>query len=391
MNILYTYTDKLKGHDLIWAFLEEGYKLQPYIRSFNAVEKGEEYENLKNELIAYIKEHSYDAVISWNYFPLVSDACEATGIPYMSWIFDHPLLHVFSKNMHNSCNHIFVFDRIFTDKLKALGANAYHLPLGVNTSRLSGLVITDEDIAEYSNDMAFVGSLYQRNPYNKVKLPELIREKFDNLFIKQLGDWHNNYIYDETTDEDLEIFEKLVPIDGRENFPYISTKELYMGFFLARKYAQTEREYVLGRLAENFNITLYNSEDDKSVLKGVVCKNAVGYETQAPKVYFSTKINLNFTIKSIESGLPLRVFDIMGVGGFLLSNYQAEFDELYEPGKEVELFSSFEELEDKAAFYLRHEKERLTIAMNGYKRTCAEHTMRQRVHKMLEITFGRQL
>ena len=81
----------------------------------------------------------------------------------------------------------------------------------------------------------------------------------------------------------------------------------------------------------------------------------------------------------------------MGVGGFLLSNYQAEFDELYEPGKEVELFSSFEELEDKAAFYLRHEKERLTIAMNGYKRTCAEHTMRQRVHKMMEITFGRQL
>lgn len=49
-----------------------------------------------------------------------------------------------------------------------------------------------------------------------------------------------------------------------------------------------------------------------------------------PLVFKNTCINLNITLKSIQSGIPLRGMDIMGSGGFLLTNYQNDFlDFLY--------------------------------------------------------------
>lgn len=52
---------------------------------------------------------------------------------------------------------------------------------------------------------------------------------------------------------------------------------------------------------------------------------AVDYYEVMPHVFKQSKINLNITLRSIQSGMPLRAWDIMGAGGFLLSNYQADF------------------------------------------------------------------
>ena len=44
-----------------------------------------------------------------------------------------------------------------------------------------------------------------------------------------------------------------------------------------------------------------------------------------PLVFQNSKINLNITLRSIKNGIPLRAIDIMGAGGFLLTNYQNDF------------------------------------------------------------------
>ena len=43
-----------------------------------------------------------------------------------------------------------------------------------------------------------------------------------------------------------------------------------------------------------------------------------------PYVFRNSRINLNITLRSIKSGIPLRCMDIYGAGGFLLSNYQTD-------------------------------------------------------------------
>ena len=73
----------------------------------------------------------------------------------------------------------------------------------------------------------------------------------------------------------------------------------------------------------------------------------------------------------------------MGAGGFLLSNEQEEIAELLEPGKDLELFSSTEELIDKCLFYLKRDDIREKIAWQGYQTVQQNYTCRHRLDQLL--------
>ena len=104
-----------------------------------------------------------------------------------------------------------------------------------------------------------------------------------------------------------------------------------------------------------------------------------------PKAYYLSKINMNLTLHTITQGLPLRIFDIMGVGGFVLSNYQPAIDDLFEIGKEIEVYHDLDEMEDKVRFYLSHDSSRQLIAINGYKAVKENYDNTVLIRKMLEI------
>lgn len=390
MKLLYCYSKDNQAQDILWGFIELGIEMTANTKSNDAFVTGEALNYDAEQIEKLIRQEKCEGVLSWNYYPAASIACERVGVPYIAWLFDSPLIHVYSDTMTNSCNYIFAFDKMQYQDIRSKGGNCYYLPLAVNATRLGAMEITDEEIAKYSESISFVGSLYTKNMYNSA-IPFFTKEsvtKHQELFAKQYGNWKDNYLYTDITDEDIDMMEKAAPLKGIESYSFADRQNIYVGFLLARKMAEYERVRMLNELAQYFSVTLYNSSDDKSMLNGVICKPKVNYEKETPKVYFSSKINLNMTLRSIETGLPLRVFDIMGVGGFLMSNYQKEFEELYEPEKDVVLYSSMDELIDKARFYLTHERERLTIAMNGYKRTISEHTMKHRAATILKIVYG---
>ena len=73
-----------------------------------------------------------------------------------------------------------------------------------------------------------------------------------------------------------------------------------------------------------------------------------------------------------------RNFEIPGTGGFQLSGASEDLASYYEPDKEIVLFSSTDELIEKAQRYLETDEERSAIATAGYRRTLAEHTYAHR-------------
>ena len=91
------------------------------------------------------------------------------------------------------------------------------------------------------------------------------------------------------------------------------------------------------------------------------------------------------TNRPIRSGLPQRIFDIMGAGGFLLTNYQPELTEYFEIGKEVAVYESQQDLLEKIAYYLEHEDERVEIAANGRRAIEKNHQYAQRLQMMFEV------
>ena len=90
-------------------------------------------------------------------------------------------------------------------------------------------------------------------------------------------------------------------------------------------------------------------------------------------------------MRGIKSGIPLRAFDIMGAGGFLLSNYQEGFLEYFVPGEDFVYYESKEDLLAKVEYYLSHDEERKAIARNGHEKVAASHTYRHRIGEMLNF------
>jgi spore maturation protein CgeB len=97
---------------------------------------------------------------------------------------------------------------------------------------------------------------------------------------------------------------------------------------------------------------------------------------------FQSKIVLNITNSNfycVETGLNLRIFEVLAAGGFLLTDHYGEISELLEIGKEIETYSSGKELKEKVEYYLSHDEERKKIAAAGKKKFYELYTWEQRV------------
>ena len=140
----------------------------------------------------------------------------------------------------------------------------------------------------------------------------------------------------------------------------------------------------------NFYVDVYTRSScrDLTSVPNLRFKGGVSTLTEMPKVFHCSKINLNITIKSIQSGLSLRVWDVLGCGGFLLSNYQTEIPEYFEIDKDLVCYESIGDLKEKTAYYLAHDDIRMEIAHNGYEKVKAQHTWAHRISAMMQTVLA---
>lgn len=386
MNVLVYRYGSICEPDIIEAFK----KLQ-----LNVIEEATEV-NQKNILpsdqVRLVKEalDKYHPmfVFSINFFPAIADICQIYGTKYLCWTVDCPVPELYSKSVKHSTNRIFLFDRAQYEAIYPYNPDGvFYLPLAAATERFDQVVesITQEDVKKYSSDISFVGSLYiEKNPLRefKSKLPEFMIGYINGVVEASLKVMGYNFM-EETITKDL--VEELKKADEK----FYSSKDSVTnidGFIAAHSYlgmqaAERDRIRTLNTLAQYFNVDLY-TRSDVSELKNVQEHGGVKTLTEMPKIFQLSKINLNMTIKPIQTGLPLRIFDIMGCGGFCMTNYQAEIPELFEIGVDLEAYSSLEELVDKCSYYLTHEDERMQIALNGYRKVKEYHGY---VNRMVEM------
>ena len=161
---------------------------------------------------------------------------------------------------------------------------------------------------------------------------------------------------------------------------------VYAHYFLARKVAEIERTTLLSGISENYNLSLYTHSQTPSLPK-VKNLGKVDYYDEMPFVFRDSKINLNISLKSIMTGIPLRCIDIMGCGGFLLTNYQADLFRHFEPGVHFDYFTDETDLLQKIDYYLTHEDERITISENAKEIIKLNHNLTNYLQEMIEFVF----
>ena len=324
-----------------------------------------------------IQDNVYDAVFSVNFAPVISKVCQHRGIRYISWVYDSPMHIRNIEVMKNSCNEIYMFDWGQVQEYKKFGVNMEHLPLAVD-SEIFNLPMNDEIIKKYSAQISLVGKMYTTD-YPKYTSPlSTETKKLLNDMISSQRDVYNDcFIPELLTDELLQKINAEYANAGLDF--YIEKRELE--YMMLCETTSRERTVILSLLSKHFDTHLYTTE--KPGIDNLKVHGPVDYYKQMPYIFKLSDINLNISLKSIRTGIPLRCVDVLGCGGFLLSNYQEELVQYLEVGKDCEVYGSFEEMYEKAAFYTKHEELRKQIARNGFMKAQEIFTFRNRIEQMI--------
>ena len=385
MKILYMDWKSFCTEDLIPAFERKGCQVirVPFTKELGW--KGDEYTDM---LRALIKAEQPDFVFSFNFYPLISNVCNTEKCLYISWVYDSPQLSLCSDAANNSCNRIFLFDHEQFLFFHGKGnKNVSFLPMAANPDRIAHMPFTEEIHKKYSSEISFVGSIYSEkkhrlyerlnnaDPYTKGYLEGVIKA--------QKLVYGENFIEKTLTKEIIDEMMRIYPMsnDQRGNE---TPSWLYSEYILSRQVTSEERAEVLDSLSEAHEVKLYTYDDTWKTGNVINC-GPVDYYDNAPYVFRFSDINLNITLRSIKSGIPLRAFDIMGSGGFLMSSYTSDFLNFFVPGEDFVFYESISDLHEKCDYYLTHTEERLKISENGYKKICIEHTFDHRVHHILSL------
>lgn len=139
-------------------------------------------------------------------------------------------------------------------------------------------------------------------------------------------------------------------------------------------------------LSEKYPFLIYTGSDTTAYPK-LINNGLASTHSEMPLIFHESTVNLNITAKSIRSGLPLRIWDILGSGGFCLTNYQSELPEFLSIGEDLDTYASLEELDEKVAYYLSHPNHAKEIAMHGLETAKKYHTYEIRLTQMLKLAF----
>lgn len=334
-----------------------------------------------DHLCEQLKKEQYDFLFSINFFPVLAQACHDSSLPYVCWNCDSPLLAMYHESIFYPMNIVFCFDQSNVKEFQALGVkNMFHLPLAVHTKRLSRQIHRDR-MPKYP--VSFVGSLYEKNSYDRIadKLPPYLRGYLEGAMNAQLFISGGNLLELLLTEDICLTLEELIEYHRSER-SFASMRALFTSTVLGFKTAFLERHQNLNALSLSVPVHLFTDSQTEN-LPLVHIHAPVNYLSEMPQIFHDSEINLNMTIPNIKTGIPLRVWDILGSGGFALTNYQPEFDGIFQAGDTLEIFEDKEELLEKTTFYLEHDSIRNKIARQGLELVTKEHNYTIRIKQML--------
>lgn len=386
MNILYYTWQEIISDDIFSTLVGFGFnvtKLQYKLK--NNISDSEFMKYIENMIDNGYNGEKYDCILSCNFLPILSKVAWRKKIKYVSWCYDSPCMTLYSDMIYNPYNYIFHFDSFEVERLKKTGVeHVYHMPLAVNCDRVNEL-INDQ---YYDSDITFMGNMYNNiGDYDDLycRLDDYLKGRFDAILgVNNL--FTGMDLLDELVNEDLmNEINKIISFTHIDEY-HIDDSDIVKNI-LSRKISGNDRMRIVNKLAEKYELTLYTTSDMQDI-HNVCNKGPLEYLHKMPMVFHNSKININITLRCIRKGIPLRALDIMGAGGFLLSDYQQELADLFVDGEDMVLFHDDEDMLNKVEYYLDHDKERREIAVNGQIKVKEMFDYKNAWKKIFDIIFG---
>lgn len=379
MNILLYDIGSYTQKDLIYFLKKQGCSCRNILYKLKDIYHDDFFEKkFKEQLCAA----DYDFVMSTNFSPLVAKICFEQRIKYISWVYDSPINTDYIEYYQFPTSYIFLFDRIETERIIHLGGrNIYHMPLAVNFERLSNIKISAKDRETYDCDVSFVGNFYI-NPLKQIMslLNDYDKGYIDAIVNTQLMVYGYNFVEEMISDELITRMNDSILNHGCK-VEGLTKRGLL--FTINKLITWTERLTLLQMLGQSYKLFYYSCEQPK-LLSDIPYRGTAYYFSEMPKIFKLSRLNLNPTLKSIQSGIPLRALDILGCGGALLSNFQPELAEYFVDGEDVIMYDSMEDALCKADYYLKHDDLRSELAQKGLQKAITCFSYPDKISSMLK-------
>lgn len=386
MNVLFIDWECFGKVDAVFTLQQMGYELT----MFSHKDYQERISPDFNEAFDNIaKDKDFQFCYSFNFYPVVAEGCKRHGIPYIALVYDSPYVPLYSYTIIYPTNHVFLFDKQEYLRLKNMGIQTVHYtPLPVNATIIDFLAKKEFDRKKCTCDISFVGALYNEahNFYERLaNVNDFTRGYLEAVMEAQLRIYGYNFLEEVLTQPILNEMLRVSPY-ASDKYGVETPQYIYANYYLGRKVTSLERTRILTAIGERFPDRLkFFTLNKDTCIPHVHNMGATDYYAEMPYVFANSKINLNITLKSIQSGIPLRAMDIMGAGGFLLTNFQADFLDYFIPDEDFVYYNDTEDLLDKIDYYLSHEKERKEIAANGHQKVKENHSFDKCFQDMLRI------
>lgn len=250
-------------------------------------------------------------------------------------------------------------------------------------------------VVGYKPDILYVnkGETLSNNLIRRIKKRGVLTV---NLFPEYLNYWdlaeRISKAYDYFIVFDYPLLRKLKKI-GRKNVfylpfgakiePWQTTPKKYDLSFVGSY--RPSREKYLSNFTE-FDLNIWGDPRwAKSSLKQFTRGGRITLK-QMKEVIRQSKVNLNIYFEGYNlNGAALRIFEVTGTGGFLLSEYRDVLSELFKIDKEITTGRSIKELKRKISFYLTNTQKREKIALAGYNRAKRDHRWEKRLKEMFAL------
>lgn len=384
MKILYLLWECCGNSEMIQAMRAAGHD----VVTLRTSQEGLLSPDISDRVKAEAAGNACDIVYGFNFFPHVARAAKDIGIDYYAWVYDNPCVQLYSYTVTYPTNHIYVFDSDTYLKFRAEGINTVNfLPMAADPDRTEALIRDAKP--GYEADISFVGSLYNEKHdfYHRMTdkgLPGHTYGYIRGIIEAQKHVYGMDLSEHLLTDEVLEDMRAALPL-GPSADSVITVRTLFSQYVIDRQVTVEERHHILTALGaafgDRYGVELY-THDATAAFAGVTNHGPADQFNEAPLVFNRSRINLNISLRSIVNGIPLRCFEILGAGGFLLSSYAGDLADMFVPGEEFVYYESVDDMLAKCAYYLEHEDERAAIAAAGLAKIRESHTYLHRVKEM---------
>jgi spore maturation protein CgeB len=327
-----------------------------------------------------------DFIVSVNHIEGLPEACQQLHIPIITWEIDPSTAFIAPKSNKTANSYMYSYNR---DNLSAYESASYqsvaHLPLATNPKVRFPVELTGEEDLKYFSDVSFVGaSMVDNSKRCEVAFASTYSSCFPAerigsgaVLLRRLMEMQRQAPSRFITPR---LLERLSP-EFRGLARDLNLEDPAM---LAGEIAASEKRLATLANIGSFSTRIWGDPDWKAVVQfGAEYMGYAGHFYELNKIYSGAKINLDVNRIYQMNIVPMRVFDVLACGGFILTEHSSELCELFEVGVHLETWRDFDELQDKIRWYLAHDKEREAIAKAGREWVLQRHTIEQRVAGMV--------